>query len=253
MKKETRVIIFIMIILVFIGIAIAKVYYGNVNKSEDPRVVQAKNLYGTYNALNEQGDFDGMLLLLDSVQGIYEQCEHYRESYEVGVAYNNKAAIFLTLALQESDSIRQQTFFVKSGEYCRESIAIYEAWKTRFGEMGEAEIIEAIKPWFNAQSLGVEEGGGDRIFKKRIKDIQTAQYEIDRRLSVSYANLGIVQRHNNEPIQAAKSYTKAIELWDENLSAKNNLNRLLGKPLEKRSFIKKLFPPKKEKINKNNN
>ena len=33
------------------------------------------------------------------------------------------------------------------------------------------------------------------------------------------------------------------ELWDRNLTAKNNLNVLLGQPMEKRNVIQRMFPP----------
>jgi hypothetical protein len=46
--------------------------------------------------------------------------------------------------------------------------------------------------------------------------------------------------------EAASHYTKALKYWDRNLSAENNLNALLGKPLRKRTLIEKLFPPKKD-------
>jgi hypothetical protein len=46
--------------------------------------------------------------------------------------------------------------------------------------------------------------------------------------------------------KAINNYQKAIDLWDQNLTAENNLNILLGKPLKKRNLIQKLFPPKRK-------
>jgi hypothetical protein len=38
---------------------------------------------------------------------------------------------------------------------------------------------------------------------------------------------------------------KAIKLWDQNLDAQNNLNLLLNEEKVERSFLQKLFPPKR--------
>lgn len=238
-----------MIFLVFTGLTIAKIYYGDINKSEDPRVIETKSLYSTFNSLN--GDFDGMLLILDSIEDIYKNYKHYSESYEVGVVYNNRAAIFLSRALQEGDSLKQQILFVKANQHCNTAIEIYNSWKELNSQLTEQEIEKKILPHFNKEELTFKENRRKKIIKKRIEDIKTAQFEIDRRLSVSYTNLGITQRHTNHPKLSAESYTNAIKLWEENLTAKNNLNLLLGKPIEKRSFIRKLFPPDKEENSTN--
>jgi len=37
-----------------------------------------------------------------------------------------------------------------------------------------------------------------------------------------------------------------MELWGENLTAENNLNILLGRPVRKRTFIQKMFPQPKD-------
>jgi hypothetical protein len=44
---------------------------------------------------------------------------------------------------------------------------------------------------------------------------------------------------------AAFYYNNAIELWDRNLTAENNLNILLNRPQKKRNLIQTLFPPEK--------
>ena len=69
--------------------------------------------------------------------------------------------------------------------------------------------------------------------------------ETDRRVSVCYTNLGIILRSRDDNEGAAEMYIKALELWEMNLEAENNLNRLLGRPLKKRNIIQKLFPPEK--------
>jgi tetratricopeptide (TPR) repeat protein len=62
---------------------------------------------------------------------------------------------------------------------------------------------------------------------------------------VSYTNLGIILRHQGDIKGALKSYKKALELWDKNLSAENNINILIGKPIRERSTLERLFPDQK--------
>ena len=64
--------------------------------------------------------------------------------------------------------------------------------------------------------------------------------------AVTYTNLGIVKRHQMDLEGAIVYYQKAIDLWENNHSAKSNLNVLLGGEPLKQNIIQKLFPPKKE-------
>ena len=84
------------------------------------------------------------------------------------------------------------------------------------------------------------------FISKRVSEIVDAQNETPRRLSVAYTNLGIIKRHQEKYKDAIDCYTKAIELWDMNLAAENNLNTLLGRPLKKQNMLRKIFPPKKD-------
>ncbi|MCK4748009.1 MAG: tetratricopeptide repeat protein, partial [Bacteroidales bacterium] len=68
----------------------------------------------------------------------------------------------------------------------------------------------------------------------------------NRRLSVCHTNLGVIYRHQGAYVEAAEEYQKALALWDRNLEAENNLNKLLNKPLKKRNMMQKLFPPNRE-------
>ena len=45
--------------------------------------------------------------------------------------------------------------------------------------------------------------------------------------------------------QASKNYEAAIELWDRNYTAQDNLAILMNQPVQKRSIISRLFPPEK--------
>jgi hypothetical protein len=88
-----------------------------------------------------------------------------------------------------------------------------------------------------------------KIFHKRVDDLVLAQNETPRRLSVSFTNQGIVQRHLYKQNEAVESYIKAIKLWKDNFTARNNFNVLMGKPPKDRSIIDQLFPPDKNKFN----
>jgi tetratricopeptide (TPR) repeat protein len=86
----------------------------------------------------------------------------------------------------------------------------------------------------------------EKYLRTRTEEILEALEENPRRLSVCYTNLGLIYRYRGEYIKAAEQYKKAIELWDRNLDAENNLNKLLNKPLRKRNFIQRMFPPSKD-------
>ena len=60
------------------AVIIAKIYYGNLNDSEDPRVKQAQKMYGRYNRYASENDFDKVLALLDSIEHVYAGIPHYQ-------------------------------------------------------------------------------------------------------------------------------------------------------------------------------
>ncbi len=49
---------------------------------------------------------------------------------------------------------------------------------------------------------------------------------------------------------ARRLYEKAIELWDRNYTAQDNLAILHNQPVKKRSMLSRLFPPEKDAENK---
>ena len=105
-----------------------------------------------------------------------------------------------------------------------------------------AEIREQVKGAFD---LGLESRTPEkkaRYLDTRVEEIQDAEKETPRRLSVSYTNLGIVYRYRKDYESAAACYRKAMDLWEDNLTAENNLNLLRGRPRKKRNFLRKLFP-----------
>jgi len=251
-SKPTRALILAMMALVIISLLFAYWHYRGENQSVDPRIVPARKLYENYNSLTVKNDFEGVLRLLDTIDYIYRKYPHYHTSFETGVLENNRAAVYLTLVISY-DSISThyhhlgKDSLLNLGESAvRNSIYIYESWLGTYSGLEELQIREQIRKNF---VMGLDEGCPEKIdlyLDNRIEEIQTAIEETPRRLSVSYTNLGIIHRYRMDYQSAAACYQKALDLWQENLTAENNLNLLLGRPLKKRNFIEKMFPKPKD-------
>ena len=244
--KGTAIIVAIMTVIVMIVLGISWQYYGNINESEDPRVLSAKVLYSNYDALAVDKKYDSIFLLLFEMENIYSQYSDYKNSYEIGVICNNRAATLITIALFETkDSLQQDSLFNEARINIERSISIYKNWMEEFAQMEESEIRNHFSPiYYKGHSL-FKEKEIEHYIKKRIKDIQLAQKEMPRRLSVSYTNFGMVHRYQNETVLAIKNYKLALSLWENNLTAENNINAILGLPLKKRGVLDRLFPPEK--------
>jgi tetratricopeptide (TPR) repeat protein len=124
-------------------------------------------------------------------------------------------------------------------------MAYYTRWIDLFGDKSEEEITDCVHEEFSADGSLSKNKNLDAIISSRVKEIRTAQLEMSRRMSVSYTNLGIIRRHENKPEEAIDYYIKALELWDQNHVARNNMNILFGEPIEKQSVLRKLFPPER--------
>lgn len=232
-----------MTILVIIGILIAKFHYDGINKSEDPRITEAKQKYQRYDALIEKNDLPAVLQLLDSIEAIYTDYPDYRHSYEVAVIYNNRAAVYLTKALHNTyDKEIKDSLLNLAHKNTKQSIAIYESWLSEFGDKSEDELREYAYPIYHNETYNFDNALKENYLEKRVKDLTDAQKENTRRLSVSYTNKGIIHRHKSEIDSAITAYKYAIDLWEDNYTARNNLNMLLNRPLEKQSILRKLFP-----------
>ncbi len=247
MNKNKRALIQVMIALSFIVIIFSYFYYKGINSAKDPRVKLAREIYKNYNTLASQNDFENVFILLDSIEYIYNSIDHYKESFEVGVLYNNRAAAYLTMAIHnnrpEYYSVFSKDSLLKLAQTSvNKSIQIYTDWIHKYDQNDINQLEDFL--------TGLEqytEKEQEHYLKSRIKEIETAKLETKRRLSVAYTNLGIIYRHFNDYENAIQAYQKAIELWGQNLSAENNLHILLGKPLKKRNLIQKLFPPNPNK------
>jgi hypothetical protein len=245
-NKGIRIIIYIMVVLAIVGVAIAWSHYGTINKSVDPRVRQAQVIYGRYNIFASNNDEEGVFALLDSIENIYSAIPHYMNSFEMGVIENNRASVFLTKAL--SDTIREeirQYYFVLAEQFLLKSTEIYKNWMAVMGNLTEEDITILVEKDFASDKLLYNNQNLEAIIRNRVKEIMSAQIETPRRLSVSYTNLGIIRRHANEVEMAYDYYDKALVLWDENHAARNNMNILFGRPPEKQSILRKLFPPER--------
>ena len=95
-NRKHRTFIFVMIALVLIGVVITFTYYQGINKSVDPRIRDARNLYEKYNGFVQSERYDSVFWLMDTIQSIYNSFTHYDQSYEIGVLYNNRAAAWLS-------------------------------------------------------------------------------------------------------------------------------------------------------------
>ena len=249
--KIPRALIYTMMALVVITLLLARSYYRGKNLSVDPRIVPARNLYENYNALATNNDYEGVISLLDSIEAIYNRYPHYLGSFETGVLENNRAAVYLTLGLSY-DSLDSPYHYLGRdslmalGEFsARRSIEIYESWLSRYEGKSSDEIREAVAADFGSGTAFEDPDRMAAYLENRAGEIGEAIRETPRRLSVSYTNLGIVYRYREDYHAAASCYRQALELWEDNLTAENNLNILLGKPLKKRNFIQKMFPKPK--------
>lgn len=239
----TKNIIMVMMVVVAASIAIAYVYYDKINENEDPRVIEARKILDRFNEDIASEDYFNLLLKLDTVEKTFEKIQHYANSYEMGVIYNNRASIYLSMALYDSTKIRRKDSLLSQAEkWCAKAVTVYEKGITRWEGKTKEEITAEITPDFkNAQYLFPEKSI-EAIIEKRVEDIELSKLETPRRLSVTYTNLGIIKRNQYKQQEALDLYVKAIELWEDNHAAKKNLGQLIGRPVEDRSAIKKLFP-----------
>ncbi|MCF8222402.1 MAG: tetratricopeptide repeat protein [Bacteroidales bacterium] len=253
-NNKTGALIIIMIALVAIGYFIATGYYTRENNSVDPRIVPARELYSDYDERAKEGNYNKIFSLLDSVESVYKTYKHYEDSYELGVLYNNRSAALITIAIYR-DSIRSDynpmsnmpadSILAIAELNVMKAVSIYDAFVQNYGNK-DAEIVKSlIKEDFYDGMQNYDDELKDNYLDNRVDEIIAAIAETDRRLSVSYTNLGVIRRLQEKYEEAAVYYKKAIELWDRNLSAENNLNALLGKPLKRRNIIQKLFPPER--------
>lgn len=255
-NKTSRTLVLILVSVVITSFLVAKSYYDNVNNSIDPRIIKARELYSGYNELAREGDYYKLFALLDSIENIYRKVDHYSSSFEMGVMHNNRAAILLTVSMHTADipvdhnpwsGMASDSLLSMAEENILTAIPIYKNWMKSYRGKTTDQLIEILRPWFGSGLENTDPKLKQKYIERRAKEIENAILENDRRLSVCYSNLGLVHRHRGEYKQAAKLYARALELWDRNLDAENNLNALMGRPVKKRNIIQRMFPPDKDK------
>ncbi|NBC84215.1 MAG: hypothetical protein GVY19_12680 [Bacteroidetes bacterium] len=239
-----------MSILVIVCIMLASVYYRNINNSVDPRISDARTLYEKYNTYTGNNHLDSVFILMDSIESFYAGIAHYKNSYETGVLYNNRAAAYLVQALHlpiaQADTALKDSLLTQAELAAERSIKMYEQWLKKYGKLDESQLRISTRSEFMMGLNEYDNAKKMEFFDARIEELLQAQKENKRRLSVAVTNLGLVHRHKGDIKGAAQCYIRAMELWDRNLDAENNLNLLLGKPLRKRTLIEKLFPPNRD-------
>ncbi len=252
-NKTNITFILIVILLIGISVFVSNRFFTKVNQSVDPRIVDAREAYQKYDEYTQANEFWKALHLLDSIETIYNRWEHYRNSYEIGVLNNNRGAIYLSLSMHK-DSIAlpgdnqifrnysSDSLLALAEQHIRMAIGIYTGWKNETADLNESDLIAQVKESFLKESDLLNKRPLKDYLKNRLDEIEKNKEEINRRLSVSYTNLGMVLRQKQLFDEAVQSYLIALNLWNKNLTAENNLNKLVGKPQVKRNFFQKMFP-----------
>ncbi len=245
----TRKILAITVSVTTLAVVFAFFYYRGVNRSEDPRVSEARFYMTEYDRLAGGADSYAWFPLLDSARLIYRSVPGYADSWEIGVIYNNKCSGLLMEALYDStvtDSERN-TLLELSVIYCDSSIAVYNRWLDEWEELDEEEIAMRVKEGMDEDDSSFAGFDFRKISGKRVRDLILAQIETPRRLSVSYTNKAAAYRHLMMQDSALVYYERALELWKDNRTAESNLSVLLGGEPLKPGLIKSLFPPDRKK------
>jgi hypothetical protein len=248
-SQGTRKLLAITISVTLSAIVFAYFYYRGMNRSEDPRIMEAKELLLEYEKMTRGISGIESFYILDSAFAIFSSIPDYDGSYEKGVIYNNKCSGLMLNALYDNDTIRGEKshLLAMAMEFCDSSIFIYKKWLDEWEGLSSEQIATKLEPKMNANDPAFNGFNFGRIFKRRVKNIVDAQYETPRRLSVSLTNKGTIFRHLNEPDSALVYVRMALSLWEDNRTAESNLSVLMGGEPLKPNLIESLFPPERKK------
>jgi tetratricopeptide (TPR) repeat protein len=247
--RGTKVILVITFAVSAAAVIFAIFYYRTVNRSEDPRIYDARKILTLFDNKGDNLSIAEAFNYLDSAFSIFDNLPDYKTSFEKGVIFNNKCSVLLMKALYDStiSDNEKSTLLRLSMNYCDSSIAIYEKWVKEWGTLSEGEISGKITPMMRSDQESFAGLDFDKILKRRVRNLVTAQIETPRRLSVSLTNKGTIFRHLMQADSAFIYYNHALSLWKENRTAESNLSVLMGGEPVKPSLIKSLFPPDKNK------
>lgn len=248
----TKKLVGILLGVSIVAIITTWLYYNNINTSEDPRIIKAKEMLANIDKLMAEKEYNKILNQLDTIEDIFINIPGYNTSFEVGVIYNNRGSVFLSEALYSTnDSILKAKLLDTAEKNIDKAIKIYENWIEKYKPRTKKEIAKEVSSYINKDIKELNGHNIEKIQNRRIEDIELSKIETPRRLSVCYTNKGIIKRHQYKQEEALKYYEKALLLWKDNFTARNNLNTLLGRPIEDRSIIDKLFPKDRKKPDNN--
>ncbi len=241
----TKKILAITISVSALAILAAFIYYNSVNKLEDPRVRKARELLSEYEKLPATLQPAEAFLMLDSAFAIFSSLPDYDCSFEKGVIYNNKSGRLLLAAIYDAGISGEEKGELLSlaMKYCDSSIMQYKSWMNEWETLSAEEIAGKLSPFMQEEDPAFEGLNFSKVFSQRVKNIVTARIETPRRLSVSYTNKATIFRHMLEPDSSLAYYGVALDLWEDNRTARSNLNVLLGGEPVKPKLIESLFPP----------
>jgi len=247
-NKQTKRLIIILIFTVISGLVFAYFYYRNINDSIDPRLIETQKILADFDNINKLDSSFVAIDLMNKLEQQLKEIDLYHNSYEIGVVYNNRASVYLMLAVynDEYKNMKDSLFNMALNDLSKAD-NIYNNWIKWKVNINDAELKIYLKTEYNKASNIFKDKDINSIIEHRVKDLKLAEIETPRRLSVVYSNIAVIKRHTNKLDDAIAYYTKSLELWPKNHEAKNNLNVLCGKEKEKQSVINKMFPSKRDK------
>ena len=145
MNKQTKILLAVMSIISTLAVVGTFFYYQRLNSFEDPRIIGAKKIFLKYDNAKKDLDFKELLEFMDQIEAIYQNTPGYKDSFELGVVYNNRGAIYLAEALKEKNEL----LFNQAKTHTFKSIKLYENWILRFNLKSSKKIKKEIKLFFN--------------------------------------------------------------------------------------------------------
>jgi len=247
--RGTRVVLTITLSVTVIAVVFALLYYRSVNRSEDPRIAEARDFISEYDRVSGRINSYSFFFLLDSADNIFRSLPDYKNSFETGVIFNNRCSGMLLMALYDTTVAEREksTLLDLSMNYCDSAISVYNSWMREWGGLSEGEISSRLTEFMSSEDDAFNGRNFNNILRRRIKNIETAQLETPRRLSVSYSNKATIFRHYLKPDSAMVYYRKALSAWGDNRTARSNLSVLMGGDPIKPKLIESLFPPDRNK------
>ncbi|MCK5760987.1 MAG: hypothetical protein KAH33_06805, partial [Candidatus Delongbacteria bacterium] len=171
LSPSSKKLILIMLFITLIGVTIAYKYYDYINNLEDPRILHIKKMHLKYNLLITDNKTTEVLSMLDSMDVEYAKIPHYSNSFERGVLYTDKAAVYLSMALyQARDEDEKIKFLDISEKNLKISLNFYENWEKEYSAFDEIQFKERVASDFS----DINSDNRENIIEKRIALIQFA-------------------------------------------------------------------------------